>query len=162
MRRDERGDGDQDQEVEQHRPAGDEAPQLVERVAREDRRPGALLVQRRALDVRHRSQDEEDPGAEEDDGRQAEGVLCDDADREVDRGRQRRPDDREQRRRPEAAADHPIPRQVKYSRPAPAATNSTPSTVPIASGPPPAPSVRTRIASPITTIAADSSIVEPR
>ena len=52
-------DRDQDQVVEQDRPAGDEAPQLVERVAREHRRAAALLVQRGALDVGHRGQDEE-------------------------------------------------------------------------------------------------------
>ena len=55
--------GDQrehDRVVEQDRPAGDEADELVEREARERRGAAALDVQRRALDVRHEREDEED------------------------------------------------------------------------------------------------------
>ena len=62
----ERGDRDQQDVVEQDRPAGDEAPQLVERVAREDRRAAALLVQRGALDVGEDDEPEEDGRDEED------------------------------------------------------------------------------------------------
>jgi hypothetical protein len=43
------GDGDQDDVVEQDRPAGDEADELVERVASEHRRAAPILMQRGAL-----------------------------------------------------------------------------------------------------------------
>jgi len=97
-------DGDQDDVVEQDRPACDEADQLVERVAREHRRAAALRVHRRALGVRHRRQGEQHRADEEDDRRQTERVAGDDAEREVDRSRDRRVDDREQRRRADAAS----------------------------------------------------------
>jgi hypothetical protein len=101
----ERRDRDEDEEVQEDRPGRDERPQLVERVAGEHRRPGALLVQRGALDVGERRQDEEEPGDEEDERRGAERVLGHDAEHEVQGGRDRRVDDREQRRRAEAAPD---------------------------------------------------------
>ena len=60
-----RRDGQQDRVVEHDRPAGDEADELVERVAAEHRRSASLLVQRRALRVGHRGELEEDPAGEE-------------------------------------------------------------------------------------------------
>jgi hypothetical protein len=55
-------------------------------------------VQRRALDVGHRRQAEEQRGDEEDHRRQAERVVGDDPEREVDPRGQRRVDDREEDR----------------------------------------------------------------
>ena len=98
-------DGDQDDVVQQDRPAGDEADELVEGVAREHGRAAAILVQRRALDVGHRGQREEQRREQEHDRRQAERVAGDHAEREVDRARQRGVDDREQQRRADAALD---------------------------------------------------------
>ena len=105
VRRRERGDRDEDQEVEEDRPARDEAPQLVERVAGEHRRAAAVLVQRGALDVGHRRQDEEQPGDEVDDRGEPERVVGDDPEREVDRARDRRVDDREDDRRAQRAPE---------------------------------------------------------
>ena len=103
LRRRVRRDGDQDDVVEQDRPAGDEADELVERVAREHRRAAALLVQRRPLDVGHRGQREQQRREQEHERREPERVAGDHAEREVDRARQRRVDDREQERRADAA-----------------------------------------------------------
>ena len=55
-------DRDQDHVVQQDRPAGDEADELVERVAREHGRAAAVGVQRRALDVGHRGEREQQRG----------------------------------------------------------------------------------------------------
>ena len=96
-------DGDQDHVVEQDRPAGDEADELVERIAREHRRAAALLVQRRALGVGHRGQREHQRRDQEHERREAERMAGDNAEREVDRARQRGVDDREQERRADAA-----------------------------------------------------------
>ena len=120
----ERGDRDQDHEVEQDGPAGHEAPQLVEGVAGEHGRAGALLVQRRALDVGHRAQDEEQRRQQEHDRGQAERLAGHRAEREVEAGADRRVDDREQRRRSERAAARSLrsvtaPPSRSQSRPAP-------------------------------------------
>ena len=144
-------DGDQDHVVEQDRPAGDEADELVERVAREHRRAASVLVQRGALDVGHRRQHEQQRGDQEHQRRQPQRVAGDHAQREVDRARQRRVDDREQDRRADAAAQRSrasaaassrrcarrsrraliAPRLLRDfhvpPRPPPAAMNSTPS-----------------------------------
>ena len=106
VRRRERGDRDQDDVVEQDRPAGDEADELVEAVAGKDRRARPLGMQRGALDVGHRRQGEEQPRDEEDQRRQAERVVGDDAEREVDRAGDRRVDDRKQRRLSQPLAEH--------------------------------------------------------
>ena len=70
----ERRDGDQDRVVEQDRPAGREADQLVERVTREDGRAAALLVQGCRLDVRHGRQRVHTGGDQEDERRETQGV----------------------------------------------------------------------------------------
>ena len=105
LRRRERRDRDQDHVVEQDRPARDEADELVEGVAGEDRRAAAVLVQRGALDVGHRGQREHHRRDQEHERRQPERVAGDHAEREVDRARQRGVDDREQDRRADAAPD---------------------------------------------------------
>ena len=156
VRRRERGDRDQDQVVEQDRPACDEAPQLVEAVARQHGRAAALLVQRRALHVgKSTSSTKNSVACEQHYPREAERV----------RGRRRRARSRARPRgspgRSPASGGDPVPRlndsgcssrsspahrrRSTQSRPAPAATNSTPKTIPVASGPPPAAIVRTRI-----------------
>ena len=99
-------DRDQDQVVEQDRPAGDEAPELVEGVAGEGRRAAALLVQRRALDVGgHRHGEEDSPRARKTTGVSPSAAVGHHAEREVDRGADRAAADREQRGRAEAALD---------------------------------------------------------
>ncbi len=139
-------DGDQDHVVEQDRPAGDEADELVEGVAREHRRAAAILVQRGALDVGHGGHRVEQRRDQEHQRRQPQRVAGDHAQREVDRARQRGVDDREQDRRADAAPRHlprarrqlrllppgraHVPRLLRtstYQRPPPAAMNSTPS-----------------------------------
>jgi hypothetical protein len=105
LRRRVTGDGDQDDVVEQDRPPGDEADELVERVAGEDRRAAALGVQRGALRVGHRRQREEHRRDQEHERREPERVTGDHAEREVERARQRRVDDREQERRADAAPE---------------------------------------------------------
>jgi hypothetical protein len=76
---------DHDQVVQEERPAGQEADQVVERPP--DERGGAahLRDRRRSLGVRHRHEQEEHADGEEHRGREAEGVEGDDAEREVDR-----------------------------------------------------------------------------
>ena len=91
-----RRQGDHEHEVEQDRPAGDEAHQLVERVAREGRGAAALAEHRAALDVGERVEDERDPGGEEDQRGQPEPAVRDHADREVDGEADRRERRREQ------------------------------------------------------------------
>ena len=143
--------------------------ELVERVAGEDRRAAALLVQRGALDVGHRGQGEEDAGDQEDDRRQAQRALGDDAEREVDR--RSRPTCRRSRtaraiRGCAGTSVAVVARRVgllaTQSRPTPAATKRTPSSTPsdraAAAG-----QRRARASTtPITTIAADSRRVAPR
>src|SRR6185312_1952764 len=158
------GDREQYRVVEQDRPAGDEAHQLVEGVAREDARSTALAVERRTLDVRHRGEREEHAGDQKDDRREPERSLRDDAEREVHRADRHRVDEPEQRPRTERAGVHESRswRACRYSRAAPAATNSTPSTSPTANPPPPAASVRATSATPIAIIANDSRRIEER
>ena len=143
----ERADRDQDQVVEQDRPARDEAEQLVEGVAGEDRRPTALLVQRGALDVGEHEQREEQRRDEHHGPGQRVGALDDQADGEVDRGGREALGDAEEGRRAEPALEalvrlegrqapaHLIARGLHrrpsiHSRPAPAATNSRPMMIP--------------------------------
>ena len=100
-----------DQVVEQDRPAGDEAPELVEGVARERRGAAALDVERGALDVGGHRDGEEEPGDHVDERRQPERVAGDDAEREEHRrddGAQR---DGEQRGLAQPARD-PQPRTL--------------------------------------------------
>src|SRR5206468_11242165 len=90
-----------DQVVEEDRPAGDEAAEVVERLADERRRTAGLRDRGRSLRVRHRYEQEEDADAEQHRGRKAERVEGDDPEREVDRGRDFAVGDREERRRVE-------------------------------------------------------------
>ena len=90
VRHRDRRQGDHDQVVDQDRPAGDEGDQLVEGVAGEGRGAAALAEHRPALDVAERGQDEQQAGGEEDQRRQAEAAVGDDAEREVDREADRR------------------------------------------------------------------------
>ena len=90
--------GGDDQVVDQDRPAGDEGDQLVEGVAGEARGAAAFAQHRAALDVAERGDDEEQPSGEEDQRRQAEAVVGNDAEREVDRKADRRVDGDEEPR----------------------------------------------------------------
>ena len=103
VRHRDRRQGDHDQVVDQDRPAGDEGDQLVEGVAGEGRGAAALAEHRPALDVGERGQAEEQAGGEEDQRRQPEAAVGDDAEREVDREADRRVGGGEQRRDAEAA-----------------------------------------------------------
>ena len=104
VRRGERAQRDEDQVVEADRPAGDEADELVERVAGDHRRAAALLVQRRALDVGRHDHREQHAAGQEDGPREPERALGDQPGREVDRGGDEALDDPEQRRASPAAA----------------------------------------------------------
>ena len=97
-------DGDQDDVVEQDRPARDEAHELVERVAGEHARAAPVLVQRGSLDVGHRRDREHQRGDQEHERGEPERVARDHPEREVQGARQRRVDDREEDRRADAAA----------------------------------------------------------
>jgi hypothetical protein len=95
--------------IQEQRPARDERHELVERVPRERRGPAALRVQRVALDVRHRGQDEEDAGEQEDHRREAEGVARNHAEREVHgRTERARADDGEAGRTEPGDEPHPL------------------------------------------------------
>ena len=96
VRHRDRRQGDDDQVVDQDRPAGDEGDQLVEGVAGEARGAAALAQHRPALDVASVVSAEEQAGGEEDQRRQAEAAVGDDAEREVDREADRRVDGDEQ------------------------------------------------------------------
>ncbi len=85
----ERPDREHDQVVEQDGPAGHEAPQLVEGVARERRGAAALGMEGVPLQVGHHRDDEEDRREQERDRRQAERVTGHHAEDEVDRGARR-------------------------------------------------------------------------
>ena len=117
-----RGRGDHDQVVDQDRPAGDEADQLVEGVAREGRRPAPLAEHRAALDVRQRGEREHQPRRQEDQGRQPQASIGDHADREVDREADRSRSGRVEERARRAGAwpssgRSPHPRIDRYSLP---------------------------------------------
>ena len=79
------GDGDGDDVVEHERPAGAEAHELVERVAREARGAARLGKHRRRLGVRERGGDEQEPGEHEHDRRKAHRRRRDHAQGVVDR-----------------------------------------------------------------------------
>ena len=115
--RDRRQGGD-DQVVDQDRPAGDEGDQLVEGVAGEARGAAALAEHRPALDVAERGQHEEQAGGEEDQRRQAEAAVGDDAEREVDREADRRVDGDEEPGDAEAALQQAAPTRRGCAAPA--------------------------------------------
>jgi hypothetical protein len=172
--------GDDDQVVDQDRPAGDEGDQLVEGVAGEGRGAAALAEHGAALDVAERGQPEQQAGGEEDQRRQAEAAVGDDAEGEVDREADRRVGGGEQRRDAEAAlqerpalallagrlggrlAAHLPILELTQRRPAPTPTKAIPSRNPVESGPPPSASVVTRTTSPITTKASEKPRTAPR
>ena len=97
-----RGD---DQVVDQDRPTGDEGDQLVERVAGEAGGAAPLADHRAALDVAERGEDEQQAGGQEDQRRQPEAAIGDDAEREVDRETDRRVDGDEEAGDAEAPFD---------------------------------------------------------
>ncbi len=99
-----RRDRDQDRVVEEDGPAGDEAHELVERVAGEHSRAAALGMHRRSLRIGHHRQPEEQPGDQEYDRRQPVGVARDDPEREVHRADRGRINNREQ----SAVAEGPV------------------------------------------------------
>ena len=101
VRQEERRERDHDQVVEEEHPAGEEAEQVVERTPDEGRRAARLGDRCRPLRVREGDEQEEDAGAEQDDGSQAERVGRDDSEREVERGRDLAVRDREERGRVE-------------------------------------------------------------
>ena len=85
VRHEQRREGDHDQVVEEQRPAGDEADQVVEGTAGERLGATRLGDCGGALGVRERDQQEDRTGSEEDERRQAERSGDDDPEREVDR-----------------------------------------------------------------------------
>ena len=97
VRQEQRRERDHDQVVEEERPAGEEAEDVVVRAADEGRRAAGLGQRRRALGVGERDDQEEDPRAEEHDRREAERVRGDDPEREVDRRCDLAVGDREER-----------------------------------------------------------------
>jgi hypothetical protein len=103
VRHRDRRQGDHDHVVDQDRPACDEADELVERVPGEAGRAAALAEHRLALDVGERVEQEDDADPEEDQRRQAEPAVGDQAEREVEREADRRVGDREQQRHPQEA-----------------------------------------------------------
>ena len=109
VRHEQRRQRDHDHVVEEERPAGDEAGEVVERLPDEGGGAAGLADRGRALDVRERDDHEVDAGAEQHRRREAERVDRDDAEREVDRRRDLPVRDREERGR----VDHPLePRQL--------------------------------------------------
>ena len=85
VRDEERRDGDRDHVVQELRPGGAEADELVEGVAREARGAAGLRVADGAFGVRQRGGGEDQAGDDEDERRQAEREDGGDAERVVDR-----------------------------------------------------------------------------
>ena len=84
VRQEERREGGDDQVVEEERPARDEAGEVVERAPDERRGAAGLAQLGRALGVRQRDDEEEQPGREQDVRREPERPRRDDPEREVD------------------------------------------------------------------------------
>ena len=103
VRDEQRRERDHDQVVEEEDPAGDETPEVVEGDPDEGCRASGLADRRGPLGVRERDDEEQEPGREQDRGREAEGVQRDDPEREVDRRRDLAVGDREERRSAEDA-----------------------------------------------------------
>jgi hypothetical protein len=98
------GDRHDDQIVEQDRPPGHEAPELVEGIAGQRRGTALLGMHRVALDVGHARDDEEQRRRDEDDRRHPERVLLDHAEDEQHRRAERAERHRRERRRAEVRA----------------------------------------------------------
>jgi hypothetical protein len=115
---------DHDHVVEEERPAGEEAERVVVGAPDEGRGAARLRDRRRALRVRERDDEKEDPRAEEDERRQAERVGGDDPEREVEGRGDLAVRDREERRCVERAleaaelAGHLGPPPAKQGQPA--------------------------------------------
>ncbi len=180
----ERRQGDHDQVVDQDRPAGDEGDQLVEGVTGEGRGAAALAEHRPALNVAERGQAKEQARGEEDQRRQAEAAVGDDAEREVDREADRGVGRGEQPGHAEAALEErvrlpsgrrlPRPRRLpvrpahcsirlaSHIRPTPTATNASPIRNPTEPGPPPLTSVTTSTVTPTATKVSEKARTAPR
>ena len=87
VRDEERRERDHDQVVEEEHPAREKARQVVEGDAHEGGGPSRLADRGRSLRIRERDDQEEQPDESEDNGREAERVQRDHAEREVDGGR---------------------------------------------------------------------------
>ena len=98
VRREDRGERHDDEEVEEEHPAGDESGQIVERATHEGRRAAGLRQCRRPLRVRERDENEDRTGDEENERREAERGRCDDPERDIERRRDLPVCDREERR----------------------------------------------------------------
>jgi len=84
VRQEECRESGDDQVVEEERPAGDEAGEIVERAADERRGAAGLAELGRAFGVGKCDEQEEQTGSEQDVGREPERPRRDDAEREVD------------------------------------------------------------------------------
>ena len=98
MRQKERRERDHDQVVEEERPAGEEAGEVVERPANEGRGAARLRDRRGALCVRERNDQEEGAHEREHLGGEPQRVQGDDPEGDVDRGGDLAVRDREERR----------------------------------------------------------------
>src|ERR687887_332464 len=101
VRQEEGRERDHDQVVEEQRPAGQEAGEVVERAPDEGRGAARLRDRGGALGVRERDDEEEGADEREHLRCEAERVQGDDSERDVDRGGDLAVRDREQRRRVE-------------------------------------------------------------
>ena len=158
---------DHDQVVEEERPAGEEAVDVVVGAPDERRRAAGLRERRRRLGVRERDDQEEDARAEEDERREAERIGGDDPEREVERRGDLAVGDREERRRVEHAleaaelAGHQRPPlRSSVSRPTPRAMKRPPRRKP--STPPPFAAVTASSATPIPMKVTASTATAPR
>ncbi len=105
VRKEERGERHDDQEVEEQHPPRHEPGEVVEGSPHERRSASGLGNRRRALRVRERDEDEQSARDEQDERRQTERDRGDDAERDVQRRRDLAVRDREQRRRVEDALE---------------------------------------------------------
>ena len=180
-----------DQVVEQDRPARDEAPELVERVAGEAGGAATLDVKRAPFDVGRNGHHQEQPCEQVDDRSEPECVSGHDSEREEDRGGDRAEHDREQRRFSQTAGDarlgpfraasdlgtraarhrrapfgagvaHRRRPRASHSRPAPSRANIVPRITPRASAPPPRASADATMATPTSTSSPLSARVDAR
>jgi hypothetical protein len=105
VRREEAGEGDDDQVVEEEHPAGHEAERIVERTADEGGGAAGLRDRGGAFGVREGHEQEEGADEEEDERCETERVERDDAEGEVERGADLAVGDGCERRGPEGALE---------------------------------------------------------
>ena len=110
VRREQAGERDDDQVVEEQHPAGDEAERVVERAPDERGCAAGLRDRGRSLRVRRGDDEEEGADDQQDDRCQPERVERDDAEREVQRGPDLAVGHRRERGRPEGALQAQLPR----------------------------------------------------